>query len=203
MTSRLPALTLLLLLAGCSGSLKWTEDVMLPDGRIVTLTRHQEFNGPHELGQRDTPSDYWLEFKNPDSNERVRWNGRRELTTVALLMDKGAPELLMSPWFGGMRQWNCPDPAYLLYRHEAGEWKQVPLTTLRGQKIRPNMTDSPPDAREDISAHGNHLDWQLAGHVSDALEPIAYIDFTNLDTQTFGKHCDPPFNMMEVKEGRH
>ena len=73
---------------------------------------------------------------------------------------------------------------------------------LSGQKIRPNMTDSPPDARKDIDAHGGHLDWQLAGHVSDELEPIAYIDFTNLQAQTFGKHCTAPFNMMEVKEGR-
>jgi hypothetical protein len=84
--------------------------VKLPDGRIVTLTRYQEFHGPHELGQRDTPSDYWLEFTNPDNNEHVRWNGRREFGSVALLMDKGAPELLMKPLFGGLYQWNCPDP---------------------------------------------------------------------------------------------
>ena len=98
--------------------------------------------------------------------------------------------------------WRCPDPPYLLFRYEAGQWKQIPLMTLRGQKIRPNMTSSPRDAGKDIRSHGNHLDWQLAGHVSDALEPIAYIDFTNLTTQTFGTRCQPPFNTLEVKEGR-
>jgi hypothetical protein len=36
--------------AACATSLKWTEGVKLPDGRIVTLTRYQEFRGPHELG---------------------------------------------------------------------------------------------------------------------------------------------------------
>jgi hypothetical protein len=117
-------------------------------------------------------------------------------------MNNGAPELLMTPWLGGLRLWRCPDPPYLLFHYEAGQWKQVPLTTLRGRKIRPNMTNSPPDAREDIRSHGSHLDWQLAGHVSDALEPIAYIDFTELGTQTFGKRCEPPLNMLEEKAGR-
>jgi len=194
---------LLLALTACSErSLEWTEDVELPDGRIVLLTRYQEFRGVHEPGQRPTPSDYWLEFDNPDSRARVRWNGRRDLGTVALLMDEGVPELLMTPWLGGLRPWRCPDPPYLLFRYEAGQWKQIPLMTLRGQKIRPNMTSSPRDAGKDIRSHGNHLDWQLAGHVSDALEPIAYIDFTNLTTQTFDTRCQPPFNTLEVKEGR-
>jgi len=132
---------LLLALTACSErSLEWTEDVELPDGRIVLLTRYQEFRGVHEPGQRPTPSDYWLEFDNPDSRARVRWNGRRDLGTVALLMDEGMPELLMTPWLGGLRPWRCPDPPYLLFRYEAGQWKQIPLMALRGQKIRPNMT---------------------------------------------------------------
>jgi len=201
-SSALGGLLLLALTACSERSLEWTEDVKLPDGRIVLLTRYQEFRGLHELGQPPTPSDYWLEFNNPDNRARVRWNGRRDLGTVALLMDQGAPELLMVMWLGGLRPWRCPDPPYLLFRYEAGKWKQIPLTTLRGQKIRPNMTSSPPDARTDIRSHDNHLGWQLAGHVSDEPEPIAYIDFTNLTTQTFGARCQPPFNTLEVKEGR-
>jgi hypothetical protein len=193
---------LVLSLSACATSLKWAEDVKLPDGRIVTLTRYQEFRGVHELFQPRTPSDFWLEFRNPDNKERVRWNGKRDLTTVALLVEQGTPQLLMRLWFGGVEKWRCPDPPYLLFRYEAGKWTQTPLGELRGRKIRPNMTDSPPDAKADILSHNKHLDWQLAGHVSDALEPVAYIDFTNLGTQTFGIRCNPPFNMMEVKRGR-
>ena len=40
-------LAAILPLAACgNGGLKWTEDVLLPDGRTVTLTRYQEFKGP-------------------------------------------------------------------------------------------------------------------------------------------------------------
>src|SRR5262245_41286285 len=122
-------------LAACDTSLKWTEDVKLPDGRIVTLTRYQEFRGPTELGQPPTESDYWLEFNNPDNGERVRWNGHRDLDTVALFIDEAMPLLLMTPGLGGAhRTYLCPDPLYLLYRYADGEWKQIPLVTLRGRR---------------------------------------------------------------------
>src|SRR5690349_13643280 len=56
------AAVLLPSLGACATSLKWTEDVKLPDGRIVTLARYQEFRGIRELFQPPTESDYWLQF---------------------------------------------------------------------------------------------------------------------------------------------
>jgi hypothetical protein len=98
-------------------SLKWTEDVRLPDGRIVTLTRYQEFKGPHELGETPSASDYWFEFKHPDTGEVVRWQSDRDLATLALMMDGGAPVLLTRPHFGSsMIRYRCPNPPYLLYQ---------------------------------------------------------------------------------------
>jgi len=197
------AIATLLYLTACSGSIEWKEDVKLPDGRIITVTRHQEFKGPREFGEPPTESDWWLEFKNPDTGERVRREGHREIFTVALLMDKGAPQLLVRPGLGGaFRTLGCPDPAYLLFQHESGQWKQIPLAVLSGQKLRPNLTISPSDALPDIRAHDHHLDWRLAGHPSDDIQPVDYIDFRNLKEQTFGVHCDKP-NMLKLQEGRH
>jgi hypothetical protein len=85
-------------LSACNKSnapLKWTEDVRLPDGRVVTLTRYQEFKGPHELGDTPSESDYWFEFKHPDTGEVVRWQSDRDLETLALMMDGKVPVLLL------------------------------------------------------------------------------------------------------------
>ena len=70
-------------LVGCNQA-RWTEDVRLPDGRTITLTRSQDFGGPTEIGQRSTTTKYWLEFSNPDTGERVRWQSDRDLAPVAL-----------------------------------------------------------------------------------------------------------------------
>ncbi|WP_316874427.1 hypothetical protein [Ralstonia edaphi] len=110
--------------------LKWTEDVRLPDGRIVTLTRYQEFNGWRDLGGPPTESDYWFEFRHPDTGQIVRWKWDRTLESLALMMDGRTPMLLVMPNFNGSEQNKCPNPPYLLYRF-AGGWEQVPLADRR------------------------------------------------------------------------
>ena len=143
--------TILLLTAtllGCkedTDPLRWTEDVKLPDGRIVTLTRYQEFKGPHELGQPPSASNYWFEFINPDSGKLVRWEQStvtQYLAGVALIMHKGFPYLLTMPAMG--RSWEnhkCPNPVYILFLNQKGnEWTQVPIQYMPLRKIRANMT---------------------------------------------------------------
>lgn len=155
------ALLLPLLAAGCFGrddSIKWTEDVRLPDGRVVTLTRYQEFKGPHELGETPTESDYWFEFRHPDSGETVRWQSDRHLATLALMMDGKVPVLLVKPQFGSsMERFNCPNPPYLLYRYEQGAWTAVPIAQIPVKRLRANMTVSPDERRKQIAASGYRL----------------------------------------------
>jgi hypothetical protein len=43
---------------GSDDSLTWTEDVLLPDGRTITLTRYEEFKGWAEPGHPPTGSDH-------------------------------------------------------------------------------------------------------------------------------------------------
>jgi hypothetical protein len=65
--------------------------VRLPDGRVVTLKRYQKFGGPHEIGYPSTETDYWLEFKSPVTGKIVRYDGDRNLGTVALMFEHGTP----------------------------------------------------------------------------------------------------------------
>ena len=192
------------LLSACSGngdSLKWTEDVLLPDGRVVTLTRYQEFKGPHEFGREPTESDYWLEFRNPDTGEIIRWQYGRDLGTVALLIDKSAPLLLVKPrWGSSRRDFDCPDPPYFLYRYENSTWKRIDLKELPIKRIKSNVTYAVSDRQADIARGKYRLSVQ---HTQSAfvlnMQPWV-MDFSNMREQTFGHmNCAKQSNYLLVK----
>jgi hypothetical protein len=70
------------------GTVSWKEDVRLPDGRIVTLSRSVGFRGgTAAFGSRQTESKQRIEFVHPDSGQSVAWtNPKKEgrLNTLAL-----------------------------------------------------------------------------------------------------------------------
>lgn len=191
-------LAAMLPIAACTGSsLKWTEDVLLPDGRTVTLTRYQEFKGPSEPFTPPTESYYWFEFKNPDTGKKVRWENDRELATVALGIDDGVPSLLTRTNFGGRFTYHCPDPPYLAFRYVDGQWVRVPLTELQRKVITPNMTGGGVSkVRPFIEANHHHLSAaDVAAHGINIFTGKV-IDLSTLKEQTFDTRCDPPFNWM-------
>jgi hypothetical protein len=170
-----------------SDALKWTEDVKLPDGRIVTLTRYQEFKGPHEIGDTPNQSDYWLEFKNPVTGEMVKWEQKGPgLSTLVLMMDGDAPILLVTPDFGNSsREFNRPNPPYLLYKYEKS-WEKVDLTSIPIKRVKVNMTFAPKDRRQlIIDSHGK-LD-ALVTSESEFMGRPYWINFTRMKRQTFGE----------------
>jgi len=181
-----------------SASLKWTEDVRMPDGRVVTLTRYQEFKGPYNIGDTPSVSDYWFEFKHPTNGMLVRWDGQRELSTVALMMREELPVLLVAPNFGGFQKYNCPNPSYLLFQFEHEAWRQVPLETVPVKKLRSNMTAHPKDYRKTIEQQRHHLSADDSGHTGGRFS-AADIDFEPVKKQTFGdpRACSWPFNFSQ------
>jgi len=191
-------LAAILPLAACgSGSLKWTEDVLLPDGRTVTLTRYQEFKGPSEPFTPPTESYYWFEFKNPDTGKKVKWENDRYLATVALSINGAIPQLLTSPNFSGAFKFNCPDPPYLLFRYIDGRWVQVPLMEIVPIEITSNMTSfNVRYVRQFIDANHGHL--SVADVAAHGLSSFTgkVIDFSDLKGQAFGARCRAPFNWM-------
>ena len=191
-------LAAMLPIAACTGSsLKWTEDVLLPDGRTVTLTRYQEFKGAHEPFQPPTGSDYWLEFKSPDTGKKVRWESDRDLAPVALWLDNRIPRLLVTPNYGGTFRYECPDPPYLAFEYVYEHWVRVPLKELASRVITPNMTSfEVVKARSFIEAHHNQLTSDDVPPPIVSLFRGKVIDLSSLKEQTFGTRCDPPFNWM-------
>jgi hypothetical protein len=173
--------------AGCmkdDTKLKWTEDVLLPDGRTVTLTRYQEFRGASEIGQPPSESYYWFEFRHPDTGETVRWETKREPGSVALFIHKQVAMLLAAPNFGsGRRDFGCPNPPYLLYQHIGGKWERVDLSSIPIKRLRSNMTYAVGDRIAAIKAGNGHLGVETTANATYQFRPWV-MDFTNVK-QTF------------------
>lgn len=171
--------------AGGNDSLRWTEDVRLPDGRIVTVTRFQEFKGPHELFQKSTESDYWFEFLNPNDNHLVRWNGNRTQQTVELMIWNRTPLLVVLLTFNGWDLNNCPSPRFLLYRYEGDRWVQRPLEEIPLKTFRSNMTSEIDEDKKSTLRAKRYLPVEITSDSFRQGKPWR-ITFEGLTKQTFG-----------------
>lgn len=200
-------------LSGCvRNDLKWTEDVKLPDGRVVNLGRYAEFKGgASHLGDPSTESLQRFEFKHPGTGELVRWESSERtgrLTTIALWLDQETPRLLARPSYGGDEfRFKCPNPPYLLFEHVQGGWRSVQLAQIGIERLRANMTTHLMERglRERIQESGLHLD---ANRTADSYTyrdgniRVPYVlDFRTLPDQTFDeKNCDRQLNDLLAKE---
>lgn len=181
-----PAALITALLIACNedSSIRWTEDVLLQDGRTVTLTRYQEFKGQHYIGEPPTDSAYWFEFKHPDTGENIRWETQQEPGTVALLIQDHVLTLLTSPRFGrGLSSFNCPNPPYLLYRYEGGTWTRIDLALIPFKRVKSNMTFAASDRLALIKASNFRLGLETTARPEYQFKPWV-MDFENVK-QTF------------------
>lgn len=192
--------------------LKWTEDVRLPDGRVVTLDRYAEFKAPSQLGDPSTESLQRLSFKHPTTGEVVKWESSREqgfLKTIALWFDGDRPVLLTSPAYGGDdRRLSCPNPPYLVYEFIQGAWRARPLAQVGVDRLRSNTTAHPLENRAAIEANNRRL---TADQTSDSYTyrngnvRVPYVlDFKGMPAQTFDEQtCNYPSrtNYLLNKEG--
>ena len=189
-------LAMTLFLSACGDPLRWREQILLPDGRIVTAVRYQEFKGPSEPFKPPTASYYRVEFRNPDTGEKVIWENSRDLATVALSINDTRPELITTPSFGTLR-YRCPDPPYVAFQYLDGQWVRIPLTALARKVVVPNMTIWSIDyLRPIIEAQGHRLSARdVAANMPEKLRGKT-IDLTGLEKQRFGdpKQCSQPDN---------
>lgn len=137
--------------------LDWTEDVILNDGRIIRLKRHQEFKGPHSLEHPPSASAYWIEFKHPDTGEKIRWANEMHLSAVALFIENDEFWLLTTPkYVSSWDMYDRPIPPYILYKYR-NDWARVPLHEVPIKKIKVNLTTDPRLRMAEIKESGGHL----------------------------------------------
>ncbi len=179
-------IALALTACGRDDSLKWTEDVLLPDGRTITLTRYQEFKGNYEIGDTPSVSNYWFEFVHPDTGEKVRWEGERTQTSTFLLIHEKDVYFLTDLNYGGYDKFNCPNPPFLLYAHKSNRWERKPLEAIPIKKLKPNMTTDPKKHRETIRRNKFHVTAVESGADRINGTETWRINFEVLKAQEFG-----------------
>jgi hypothetical protein len=199
---------LAIVLAACGSSdLTWTEDVKLPDGRVVTLKRWVEFKGAYAMGDTPNESKQRLEFKHPVTGETVKWENVEDtgmLRTIALLLDNGTPMLLTEPNLGqDFHQFKCPNPPYLLFEYVAGQWRNRPLAQIPVKNLRSNVTSRPKQEREAIEFNKRHLTVEKTRDsytYYKGVHKVPYIiKFDNMPTQTFNDaDCSRPSNINDL-----
>jgi hypothetical protein len=145
----LGALALVLTACFKDPTLRWTEDVVLPDARVVTLKREQHFD------EGGFVAAHWFEFQHPVTRELVRWNTDGFFRLVALFLVQDVPHILVKPTFGKqLEQAGCPDPSMFIYRYEAPAWVQVPYAQSPVRVVRNNVTTDPKADRKLIETNG-------------------------------------------------
>ena len=170
-------------------SLTWTEEVKFPDGRVVVLTRHQEFRD-----REYDPGDYWFEYINPDTGEKIRFESSRAFATMALFKQGNDTFLLLNFAYGQTMYdaYNCPNPPYILKRYR-GVWIDIDLTEIPIKKLAVNMTYNVFGDLNKIKDSKNHLTVMDTQNFIYKLSKPYVIDFGLMQKQTFGnENCRAP-----------
>lgn len=120
----------------------WKQEAPLHDGRVIVIDRLSK-QGPQdpflnmrmEIGQE-------LTFTHPDTGERIRWPIPQGLQPYMLDFDGGVPYYVLTAYtIGNYNKWACPNPPYLIYRYERGQWGRIPFEQLPSQFRKPNLMD--------------------------------------------------------------
>ena len=197
---------LAVVLFGCSAKeqeFKWTEDVQLQDGQVITIKRHSIFRG-----ERATFSNmlswYSVELEHPVTKEEVRWESQvfqsdedsrlpvdlevgvvPSLDLYAILVKDGEVSVLTRPAQTYYRL-DCPDPPYLIYRWRAGSWQRVPLEEAPYRKFAVNVSIGDISLRETL-LNRKHLGTDVTA-TQKYMSAFPYvIDLTRMSKQTFGQ----------------
>jgi hypothetical protein len=196
------ALLFLFSLVGCDdgSELRWKEDVMLQDGRVITVSRRSEFRGPQEFTKAPTESYLWLELEHPTTKEKVQYETsfRHDSEEMVAFGAKSPPDPSLQHYpfalmMGGddlyvvTRLWGrihsflgCPDPALHLYRWNKGRWERRPLEEIPYRKFAINLTTNPGGMRQAMKQAKYHL------AADQTHRPVSgEFDLTRMTKQTF------------------
>lgn len=129
--------------SGCAGTgfgfdQRWREEVVLHDGRTIIVDRSQSRGGRHEIGQRPPVHKHTIRFQMPDTRETITWSseygedlGRTNFNLLAVHVLGRTPYLVVEPNLClSFNKWGRPNPPYVIFKWEAGQWQRIAITEL-------------------------------------------------------------------------
>ena len=117
---------------------RWSEEVMLHDGRKIVVNRSQSYGGRHELAQSAPIKEQNVKFDLPDSGKTVKWKsaysddiGRANFNLLAIHVLDDTPYIVAEPNLClSYNKWGRPNPPYVIFRYDGTSWNQIPLSEL-------------------------------------------------------------------------
>ncbi|WP_217901326.1 hypothetical protein [Rhodoferax sp. TH121] len=127
----------------------WIEDVQLRDGRIVevklsaTNRIDASMPWPGYFDFRKSSLDtYRLEFRHPDTNERISWEGLRYFSPVILDFVGSVPFLVIRgrPNKETAQTYGCPELPFIYLSYTGFQWKPVSVETVPPEIVDANIS---------------------------------------------------------------
>ena len=123
----------------------WSEDALLHDGRIVKVNREVEYTFQLFYGDGGSPGmfgrwpdKFWFQFKHPDTQETVKWQGKQYFDPVLVDIVDGVPYLVVygQPDKKTEKIYGCPDLPYIFFKYEkgglGGKWTPIQVEQFPG-----------------------------------------------------------------------
>lgn len=137
-------------LCGCAGGGRyWREEVALPDGRVILVSRWQKLGSPLDRELQDIKFGapvvgHVIEITNPDTNKTIRWETDKTLTPLAIGINHGAVYLVARPRFCWVyEQLGRPEPPYVFFKYQEGGWQRISVGELPSEIAKANLLVSP------------------------------------------------------------
>lgn len=161
-------------MSACADGTSWKEEVLLYDGSRLIVERSVARKGRHEPFQRPPIGEESLSFKHPATHERIRWKdeygddvGMSNFGLMMLEVDQTAAYIVAEPrGCLSYNKWGRPNPPYVVFKFQGGDWKRIALKELPARFKTPNLVMASPDD-EAKRAGGNLVTAEMVNQINN------------------------------------
>jgi hypothetical protein len=137
-------------LFGIGGNtMSWKEEVLLHDGQIIVAERFYNLGRYPTLDARERAAvDQTVTFSLPGTNQKIIWKTDfrdtepepNSLNLLLLDIVKGVPYIATYPaGCIAYAKWKRPNPPYVFFKYEGGQWKQISLAEFPAELNKTNV----------------------------------------------------------------
>jgi hypothetical protein len=130
-------------------TMSWKEEVLLHDGQIIVTERFYNLGRYPTLDSRERAAvDQTVTFSLPGTNQKITWktdfrDSEPEPNSLNLLLldiVKGVPYIATYPaGCIAYAKWKRPNPPYVFFKYEGGQWKQISLAEFPSELSKTNV----------------------------------------------------------------
>lgn len=118
-------------LTACGKTIEWKQEVKLHDGRVIVMDRVSKISGTIFPENVTLEFEQTLSIRHPDSGVRIEWKLPQGLHPLSFDFYQGIPYyVLRANTVADYNTWGCPNPPYLVYSYQHGNWNAVAFAKL-------------------------------------------------------------------------